>query len=633
MLSSSSEPTDASSHETPALPEHASPSSTGLPNDASQHPAPRKNGWLRIVILILVVGGAIGFVTYRIVTNKPAQQAGPGGGGGRRGGGANAIVPVSFDVVQKRTIPISLTALGTVTAYNTVTLKSRVDGQIIKVNFQEGQHVRQGQSLIEIDPKPYQATLSVAQGNLIRDQANSALAQVQAQRYNQLYAAGVVSKESNQTQESTAGQAVGTLAADRAAIQQAQVNLNYTHITSPITGIVGLRQVDVGNIVTAAGATGLVVITQVQPIGVIFTLPEDSLPAVFEHMRGGHKLVAEAWDRANTVKIATGSLLTVDNQIDTTTGTAKLKAVFDNADNSLYPNQFVNIHLVLENRANSIVVPAAAIQTGNNGSFVYVIDRTQPQTAGAAGGGAPGASGQGGGRRGAGANGAAGGVAPAGGPGGGNTGAGSEGAVTNPTSGGAGADATMGSGASGGSATGAAGGQGAGGAGGGRRGGGANGGGPQTNYPVRVVNVVVDSTQGTDVIIKSGLQPGQQVVTDGTEKLQNNSRVIPRPSADMVAARQARAAGGTPPPPNDPNAGAFSNGRGSDLDPAANASAGRHGQRGSADGSGAGGPSAGGQSGHHRGTGGPGGDGSQDSGGAGGPGRGHHHPPPGGGTQ
>ena len=414
MFPSSSEPTDASSHETPALPEHASPSSTGLPNDASQHPAPRKRSWLRILILILLVGGAIGFVTYRIVTNKPAPQAGAGGGR-RGGGGAGAIVPVSFDVVQKRTVPISLTALGTVTAYNTVTLKSRVDGQILKVNFQEGQRVRVGQSLIEIDPKPYQAALAIAQGNLSRDQANAALAQVQSQRYNQLYAAGVVSKESNQTQEATAGQSVGTLAADRAAIQQAQVNVNYTHITSPISGIVGLRQVDVGNIVTAAGATGLVVITQVQPIGVIFTLPEDSIPAVFEHMRGGHKLVAEAWDRANTMKIATGSLLTVDNQIDTTTGTAKLKAVFDNADNSLYPNQFVNIHLVLENRANSIVVPAAAIQTGNNGSFVYVIDRTQPLAAAAPGGASgAGGQGQGGGRRGQGANGAAGGAAPAG---------------------------------------------------------------------------------------------------------------------------------------------------------------------------------------------------------------------------
>jgi multidrug efflux system membrane fusion protein len=606
MPSSSVESTDAFSHETPALPEHASPSSTGLPNDGAQHPAPRKSSWLRIVILILLIGGAIGFVTYRIVTNKPAAAP---GAGGRRGGGANAIIPVSFDVVQKRTIPISLTALGTVTAYNTVTLKSRVDGQIIKVNFQEGQHVRQGQSLIEIDPKPYQATLSVAQGNLARDQANAALAQVQAARYNQLYAAGVVSKESNQTQESTAGQAVGTLAADRAAIQQAQVNLNYTHITSPIAGIVGLRQVDAGNIVTAASASGLVVITQVQPIAVIFTLPEDSIPAVFDHMRSGKKLVAEAWDRSNTVKIASGSLLTVDNQIDTTTGTAKLKAVFTNADSSLYPNQFVNIHLVLENRVNSVVIPAAAIQTGNNGSFVYVIDRTQPQTAGALGG-APGAAN--GGAKGAGANGAAAGAAPAAGSGGGNTGAATQGAGGANNAPAGGADAT----ASGAPAAGGAGGQ-----GGGRRGGGAaGGGGPQTNYPVKVVNVVIDSTQGTDVIIKSGLQPGQQVVTDGQEKLQDKSRVIPHPSADMVAARQLKAAGGAPAPPSNPDAGAFSNGHNSDLDPAAGATGGHHGQHGNGD---AGAGSAGG---HHKGANGDAANPSGPDAGAAGAGGHHHHP-------
>ncbi len=629
MFPTSSEPTDASAHETPALPEHASPSSTGLPGDASQHPAPRKRSWLRILILILVVGGAIGFVTYRIVTNKPQQQGGPGGGGGGRrgGGGAGAVIPVSFDLVQRRTIPISLTALGTVTAYNTVTLKSRVDGQIIKVNFQEGQRVRLGQSLIEIDPRPYQATLSVAQGNLARDQANAALAQVQSQRYNQLYAAGVVSKESNQTQEATAGQSVGTLAADRAAIQQAQVNLNYTHITSPINGIVGLRQVDVGNIVSAAGATGLVVITQVQPISVIFTLPEDQIPSVFEHMRGGHKLVAEAWDRANTVKIATGSLLTVDNQIDTTTGTAKLKAVFDNADNSLYPNQFVNIHLVLENRANSLVIPAAAIQTGNSGSFVYVIDRTQPQTPAANPGGAPGSGGQGGGGRAGqgGANGAAGGAAPAGGPGGGNTGAGGGGGSTAA----AGAGASGSDGAAGGGQGGA---QGAGGGqGGGRRGGGGAGnGGPQTNYPVHVVNVVIDSTQGTDVIIKSGLQPGQQVVTDGQEKLQDKSRVVPRPSPDMVAARQARTAGGAngsgAAAAGSPDAGAFNNGRHSDRDPVG----GRPGRDGNP---GAGESAApGGQGGRHRGAGGAGG-GAQNSGDAGAPAGGHHRRPAGGASQ
>ncbi len=551
------------SPETPALPEHASPASTGLPNDASQHPsAPRKAGGKRVgvrVLLLLLALCAIAFVVYRILTNKPQAQGGPGGG---RRGAAGQITPVSYDVATLRTIPISLTALGTVTAYNTVTLKSRVDGQITKVNFKEGQRVRQGQLLLEIDPRPYQAALSIAQGNLARDQANAALAQVQSQRYNQLYAAGVVSKESTQTQEATAGQSVGTLEADRAAIQQAQVNLNYTRITSPINGIVGLRQVDVGNIVTSASATGLVVITQVQPIAVIFTLPEDQLPQVFEHMRGGHKLMAEAWDRANTSRITTGSLLTIDNQIDTTTGTAKLKAVFDNADNELFPNQFVNIHLILENRANSLVIPAAAIQTGNSGSFVYIVDRSQPQTSNP--GAAPGNAPQGAGARAG--NATASSSTPAGGSGGGNTrGAapfgggtpsnapgGGSGVSTTPVTGGPDASGPGGPGAGRGDA-------------GGSGRGGANG--QQVNYPVHVVKVVIDSTQGTSVVIRSGLQPGQQVVTDGQEKLQEGSRVLPRPSSEMLAARQARPGGANSNNPN-PDANAFSNGRGSDRDAA-----------------------------------------------------------------
>lgn len=534
MSLSASEHPVSSSH--PALPDHASPSSTGLTNDASQHPEePKKGGsWLRVLILILVVGGAIGFVVYRIVTNKPKEAAGPGG---RRGAGAaGQIIPVAYDVATLKTMPISLQALGTVTAYNTVTLRSRVDGQITRVNFTEGQRVKQGQLLIEIDPRPYAAALEQAKGNLTRDQANAVYAQAQAQRYNQLYQAGVVSKESTQTQESTAGQAVGTLAADRAAIDAAQVNLNYTRITSPINGVVGLRQVDVGNIVSAASTTGLVVITQVQPIAVIFTLPEDQIPQVFSHMRGGQKLVAEAWDRSNSQKLATGSLLTVDNQIDTTTGTAKLKAVFQNEGNELYPNQFVNIHLILENRPNSLVVPAAAIQTGNGGSFVYVIDRTKGQANPVAGGGAAGAGrgGNGGGRKAANANGDA-------------------NAAT-------GANTAAGSGSPDANASGGAGGR-AGQASGGAR--------PSSqNFPVEVVQVVVDSTQGTNVILKSGLKAGDQVVTDGQEKLQPGSRVIPRPSDDMQAARKAAQNADAQKSNPNPGAGDFSNGRDSDVSPA-----------------------------------------------------------------
>ncbi len=512
MSLSASEHSSSSQHPA-SLPEHASPSSTGLPNDAAQHPEePKKRGsWLRVLIIILLVGSAIGFVVYRIVTNKPKEAT-----GGRRGAaGPGQIIPVAFDVATLKTMPISLQALGTVTAYNTVTLRSRVDGQITRVNFTEGQRVKQGQLLIEIDPRPYAAALEQAKGNLVRDQANAVYAQAQAQRYSQLYAAGVVSKESTQTQESTAGQAVGTLAADRAAIDAAQVNLNYTRITSPINGVVGLRQVDVGNIVSAASTTGLVVITQVQPIAVIFTLPEDQIPQVFQHMRGGKSLVAEAWDRSNSQKLATGSLLTVDNQIDTTTGTAKLKAVFQNTENELYPNQFVNIHLVLENRPNSLVVPAAAIQTGNGGSFVYRIDRSKGQANPTAG-----AGGKGGGK------GAKGGEAPA--PGSSMPTSQSDSAKP------AGAKASAGTRGS------------------------------NQNFPVEVVQVAIDSTQGTNVIIKSGLKPGDQVVTDGQEKLQPGSRVTPRPSDDMVAARKAAQSGGAQPVAANPGAGDFSNGADSD---------------------------------------------------------------------
>ncbi len=486
-----------------ALPAHASPASTGLANDASQHPEPGtgnglpagekpKRSWTRLILVLLVIAGVVGFVVYRIRSNKKADQQQAQGAAAM----ANRPVPVAFDVVQQRPVPIYLTALGTVTAYNTVTLKSRVDGQITRVNFREGQRVSQGQLLIEIDPRPYQAALGQAQGNLVRDQANAANAQAQAVRYNQLYSAGVVSKEQAQAQESTSGQATGTLAADQAAIDSTRVNLNYTRITSPITGIVGLRQVDIGNIVAANSSTGLVVITQVEPISVIFTLPEDQLPQVFERMKGGRKLVAEAWDRGNLQKLATGSLLTVDNQIDTTTGTAKLKAVFDNHDGALYPNQFVNVRLVLENRTNALTIPAAAVQTGSSGPFVYVIDTERPispeQTADRASQATRG-NGKKGGKAGT---------------------AGSETNAPGNTDGGTGS---------------------AGAGGGTRHGGGA--GAPtsmrQTSYPVQQRPIQIELTQGALVVIHSGLRAGEKIITDGEEKLSLKSTVIPRPAAQV----------------------------------------------------------------------------------------------------
>jgi multidrug efflux system membrane fusion protein len=232
--------------------------------------------------------------------------------------------------------------------------------------------------LAEIDPKPYQAALEQAQGQLVKDQANAVNARAEAERYQALLQAGVVSKESQQAQTSMAGQAEGSLAADQAAIQAAKVNLGYTKILSPIDGVVGLRQVDPGNIVHASDTNGLLVVTQLQPISVIFTLPEDQLPEVLKRTRGGSRLAVEAFDRAAQTHLASGSLLTVDNQIDTATGTVKAKAVFDNRDGALFPNQFVNIRLILQEKQNAIVIPAAALQTGTQGNFVYLLKEGQP---------------------------------------------------------------------------------------------------------------------------------------------------------------------------------------------------------------------------------------------------------------
>ncbi|MBB5341095.1 efflux RND transporter periplasmic adaptor subunit [Tunturiibacter gelidoferens] len=326
--------------------------------------------WIVALVIVAVVGAAV----WKIRRNAREQN------GVQMMMAAQADRPSSVQVsaVQQKTMPIFLTALGTVTAYNTVTIKSRVDGQLMQVPVREGQAVRQGQTLAEIDPKPYQAALEQAQGQLVKDQANAVNARAEAARYEALLSAGVVSKESQQAQASTAGQAEGSIASDRAAIEAAKVNLGYTKILSPINGVVGLRQVDAGNIVHAADTNGLLVVTQLQPIAVIFTLPEDQLPEVLRKTRAGDRLVVEAYDRAAATHLASGSLLTVDNQIDTTTGTVKAKAVFENKDGALFPNQFVNVRLILQEKRNAVVIPASALQTGTQGNFVYLLKQGQP---------------------------------------------------------------------------------------------------------------------------------------------------------------------------------------------------------------------------------------------------------------
>lgn len=300
---------------------------------------------------------------------KAASGSGGGSGGGR--GGAQPAVSVATAPVQVQDVPVYLTALGNVVAYNTVVVRSRIDGQLIEVPIREGQEVRQGQLLAQIDPRPYQVQLSQAQANLYRDQAALRDARLNAERYSDLAREGVISKQQYDTQAATSSQFEGAVKADEAAIDNAKLNLVYTRITAPISGRVGLRQVDPGNMVHATDQNGLLIITQLEPIAILFTLPADQLPSVAGHMKNGTLTVA-AYSRDDQTRLGTGVLLTIDNQIDPTTGTGRLKAQFDNKDRMLWPNQFVNVRLLLEVRKNSTVVPAAAIQRGPHGTYVYV---------------------------------------------------------------------------------------------------------------------------------------------------------------------------------------------------------------------------------------------------------------------
>ena len=345
------------------------PENSSTEGNGNQQPLEPKRTWVRaLVYTVLLALLALG--VWRIYQN---QQQVKTSNANQQAALAGRPTPVQVAAVEAKPMPIYLTAIGTVTPYMSVSVKARVSGQLLPVHFTEGQAVRQGQTIMTIDPKPYQASLAQAKGTLAHDQALLKNAQAQFARYKALFDAGVVSKESMETQQATLGQYVGQIEADRAAVQTAQLQLNWCSIQSPISGKIGLRLVDPGNIITA-NTTSLVVVNQFQPIAVYFTLPETQLPQVLQKLAGNKKLQAEAYDNDQILKLGTGQLLTADNQIDTTTGTAKLKAVFDNKDSKLYPNQFVNIRLVMENRANALVVPSAAIQSGQQGNFVWVVD-------------------------------------------------------------------------------------------------------------------------------------------------------------------------------------------------------------------------------------------------------------------
>jgi multidrug efflux system membrane fusion protein len=339
-----------------------------VPRTFAPQPA-HKGYWARILVYV-ALAGALGFVVWRVYQN---QQTSKSQAASQAAALLNRPVPVQVSAAERKPMPIFLTALGTVTPYMSVTVKARVNGELLPVKFTEGQQVRQGQTIMVIDPKPYQAALDQAKGTLAHDEALLKDAQAEFRRYTALYQAGVVSKETLDADEATQGQYQGAIAADKAAIETAQLQLDWCTIQSPIDGVIGLRQVDPGNIITA-NTTNLVIINQFQPIAVYFTLPENELPQVLRKLVADKRLPVEAWDRDDAKQIAAGYLLTADNQIDTTTGTDKLKAVFPNADRALFPNEFVNIHLVLENRPDAIVVPSAAIQTGNQGPYVWAVD-------------------------------------------------------------------------------------------------------------------------------------------------------------------------------------------------------------------------------------------------------------------
>jgi len=321
--------------------------------------------WLKVVVWLAfaaVVAGGVGWTVFH-------PHAQPQGGKGRFGAGGP--VPVVAAAAQKGDMPITLNALGTVTPLATVTVKTQISGQLTQIAFHEGQAVHAGDFLAQIDPRPYEASLAQYQGQLLRDQALLREAQLDLQRYRILVEQDSIAKQQLTAQESLVQQYQGTIATDMAQINGVKLNLTYCHIVAPVEGRVGLRMVDQGNYVQTSDANGLVVITQLHPITVIFTLPEDNLPVILKRLHGGATLPVSAYDRSQSMLLATGTLKTLDNEIDTTTGTVKLRAEFANEDESLFPNQFVNAQLLVDTLHDATIIPTAAIQRGAPGTFVY----------------------------------------------------------------------------------------------------------------------------------------------------------------------------------------------------------------------------------------------------------------------
>jgi multidrug efflux system membrane fusion protein len=321
--------------------------------------------WGRRLLWLLLVAAIVGAAIWYFPRPQPQPKE-----GGR--GQAGAPVPIGVSPVAKGDMPVTLSQLGTVTPLATVTVKTQISGYLVQVAFQEGQMVKKGDFLAQIDPRPYQVALEQAEAQLAKDQASLKNAQVDLQRYNTLVAQNSIAKQTRDTQVALVAQDEATVKADQAQIDAQKLNLTYCHIVSPVSGRVGLRQVDAGNYVQNSDPNGIVVVTQLQPISVIFTLPEDNLPEVMKRVRVGAVLPVTAYDRTGETELASGKLDTVDNQIDTTTGTVKLRAMFDNDQLALFPNQFVNVKLLVNTLHDADIVPNSAIQRGAPGTFVYV---------------------------------------------------------------------------------------------------------------------------------------------------------------------------------------------------------------------------------------------------------------------